>query len=187
MRGTRRGSRRGFSHGTEFGGSGEDSFVAVVVTKLTGALLFILLLSMVIMALIPRAETPTIRPTPSEARQDEVPEPTRSRPVVAEEPAVSTPLRLITPAPTWDEWLRHGFGFLLLLLVHMVGMNTLDGLQRRSGEGSASRFLVYRWLVRLTSLGLILALAAWIASGSSHPLGLQDVESIPTRSDVHNR
>jgi hypothetical protein len=39
----------------EFGGSGEDSFVAVVVTKLTGALLFILLLTMVIMALIPKA------------------------------------------------------------------------------------------------------------------------------------
>ena len=50
----RRGRRGG--HGVlEFGGSGEDSFVAVVVTKLTGALLFILLLSMVIMALIPRA------------------------------------------------------------------------------------------------------------------------------------
>ncbi|WP_169972634.1 Ig domain-containing protein [Tautonia rosea] len=54
----RRGRRGG--HGVlEFGGSGEDSFVAVVVTKLTGALLFILLLSMVIMALIPRAENLT--------------------------------------------------------------------------------------------------------------------------------
>src|ERR1044071_9252285 len=41
--------------GMEFGGSGEDSFVAVVVTKLTGALLFILLLTMVIMALLPKA------------------------------------------------------------------------------------------------------------------------------------
>src|SRR3954453_20143084 len=49
-------SRRGLSGGHEFGGSGEDSFVAVVVTKLTGALLFILLLTMVIMALIPKAE-----------------------------------------------------------------------------------------------------------------------------------
>ena len=39
----------------EFGSSGEDSFVAVVVTKLTGALLFILLLTMVIMALLPKA------------------------------------------------------------------------------------------------------------------------------------
>ena len=49
-------SRRGSHHsGMEFGGSGEDSFVAVVVTKLTGALLFILLLTMVIMALLPKA------------------------------------------------------------------------------------------------------------------------------------
>ena len=48
-------TRRGGSHGLEFGGSGEDSFVAVVVTKLTGALLFILLLTMVIMVLIPKA------------------------------------------------------------------------------------------------------------------------------------
>src|SRR5450755_2460947 len=48
-------SRRGLAGGGhEFGGSGEDSFVAVVVTKLTGALLFILLLTMVIMALLPK-------------------------------------------------------------------------------------------------------------------------------------
>ena len=49
-------SRRGGGFHQEFGGSGEDSFVAVVVTKLTGALLFILLLTMAIMALIPKAE-----------------------------------------------------------------------------------------------------------------------------------
>jgi hypothetical protein len=48
-------TRRGGHGGVEFGGSGEDSFVAVVVTKLTGALLFILLLTMVIMALLPKA------------------------------------------------------------------------------------------------------------------------------------
>src|SRR6516162_8898181 len=48
-------SRRGGGSGLEFGSSGEDSFVAVVVTKLTGALLFILLLAMVIMALLPKA------------------------------------------------------------------------------------------------------------------------------------
>src|SRR5262249_44761224 len=39
--------QRGRGSSMEFGGSGEDSFVAVVVTKLTGALLFILLLAMV--------------------------------------------------------------------------------------------------------------------------------------------
>jgi hypothetical protein len=46
--------RRGGVSGLEFASSGEDSFVAVVVTKLTGALLFILLLAMVIMALLPK-------------------------------------------------------------------------------------------------------------------------------------
>ena len=51
-------SRRGKGSALEFGGSGEDSFVAVVVTKLTGALLFILLLAMVIMALLPKAVDP---------------------------------------------------------------------------------------------------------------------------------
>ena len=55
-------SRRGKHSAMEFGGSGEDSFVAVVVTKLTGALLFILLLTMVIMALSrPRRSTPSRR------------------------------------------------------------------------------------------------------------------------------
>lgn len=49
-------NRRGGGFHQDFGGSGEDSFVAVVVTKLTGALLFILLLTMVIMALIPKAD-----------------------------------------------------------------------------------------------------------------------------------
>ena len=48
-------ARRGAVSGLEFASSGEDSFVAVVVTKLTGALLFILLLTMVIMALVPKA------------------------------------------------------------------------------------------------------------------------------------
>ena len=50
-------SRRGGGFHQELGGSGEDSFVAVVVTKLTGALLFILLLTMVIMALVPKADS----------------------------------------------------------------------------------------------------------------------------------
>ena len=51
-------NRRGGGSGLEFGGSGEDSFVAVVVTKLTGALLFILLLTMVIMALLAQGRGP---------------------------------------------------------------------------------------------------------------------------------
>ncbi|QEH33677.1 Putative Ig domain protein [Aquisphaera giovannonii] len=59
-------NRRGGGHGLEFGGSGEDSFVAVVVTKLTGALLFILVLTMVIMALLPKA----VDSMPSGSRRD---------------------------------------------------------------------------------------------------------------------
>jgi len=55
-------NRRGGGFHQDFGGSGEDSFVAVVVTKLTGALLFILLLTMVIMALIPKADQVAAEP-----------------------------------------------------------------------------------------------------------------------------
>ncbi len=66
-----RSTRRGRHAGQEFGGSGEDSFVAVVVTKLTGALLFILLLTMTIMVLIPRADEN--RPRPSEEDVERVP------------------------------------------------------------------------------------------------------------------
>ncbi len=83
-------SRRGGHHaGMEFGGSGEDSFVAVVVTKLTGALLFILLLTMVIMALLPKAvDLPGAKPiTPAEdslplaiATPGELPEAIAGRP-----------------------------------------------------------------------------------------------------------
>ncbi|MHC5538800.1 putative Ig domain-containing protein [Singulisphaera rosea] len=61
-------SRRNGHAGMEFGGSGEDSFVAVVVTKLTGALLFILLLTMVIMALMPKAVDMHSAGTPSQDR-----------------------------------------------------------------------------------------------------------------------
>lgn len=77
-----RNHRRARASGLEFGGSGEDSFVAVVVTKLTGALLFILLLTMVIMALIPRGSVST----PVNTRKLEIvtlgalPEATNARP-----------------------------------------------------------------------------------------------------------
>src|SRR5262249_14976869 len=68
-------SRRAVHGVLEFGGSGEDSFVAVVVTKLTGALLFILLMAMVIMALLPKAaDLPASEP-----------------------PAISGPLAISTP------------------------------------------------------------------------------------------
>ena len=85
-------SRRSGHAGLEFGGSGEDSFVAVVVTKLTGALLFILLLTMVIMALLPKAiELPS------------------SETAAAPEPAATAPLAIATPEAL-PEAIRSGSG-----------------------------------------------------------------------------
>jgi hypothetical protein len=67
-------SRRNGHTGLEFGGSGEDSFVAVVVTKLTGALLFILLLTMVIMALLPKTVTlPSSEPSGPKVKDESAP------------------------------------------------------------------------------------------------------------------
>src|SRR6516162_11233002 len=75
-------NRRGGGSGQHFGGSGEDSFVAVVVTKLTGALLFILLLTMVIMALLPKAVD---LPSAGNSPQDSVRELTITTPEVLPE------------------------------------------------------------------------------------------------------
>src|SRR4051794_28550303 len=194
-------SRRGGHPAMEFGGSGEDSFVAVVVTKLTGALLFILLLTMVIMALLPRAvDLPASRgqrDAAEEARPlaiatpGELPEAIAGRPYLvalaatgsrgqprwavdgplpeglAVEPEsglirgtptrgtpepvslvlrasdgsgrATRPTRLVVyqpdrpltmpskwkpalPPVPWREWLDQGFGFLVLAMVHLVGM-----------------------------------------------------------------
>ncbi len=253
-------SRRGGHSGLEFGGSGEDSFVAVVVTKLTGALLFILLLAMVIMALLPKV-------APDQAGRDAAP---------AGSPADGAPLRIATPgtlpdavagrpyvvalaatgghgtprwrvegklpdglaldgatgriagtppkatdrpltfyvraedetgtvsqaiqlavlpslsppspgawwkprwpalAVAWRSWLEQGVGFLVLWLVHLLGMNILTGLQRQAadevvlaGEAGAAqlalykRFGTYRILVRLATLSATVALAIWLAA-----------------------
>lgn len=248
MRRSRRGGRSGMM---EFGGSGEDSFVAVVVTKLTGALLFILLLTMVIMALIPRgAETLTSASAETRDREplrittpDRLPEAIAGHPYQlalaasggsgplrwsldgplppgmefdaesgqlrgqpqsgASQPAVlvarvsdgaratsrtlalavlqpDQPLRMpdswkpaIPPLP-WREWLRHGFGFLLLFLTYLVGMNALAGLQRWASarrriaddptarDRAQRRFARYRWTVRFAALGMMAGLAAWL-------------------------
>jgi hypothetical protein len=254
-------SRRGGHAGLEFGGSGEDSFVAVVVTKLTGALLFILLLTMVIMALLPKAiDLPASdpgAPKPEErlaiATPEMLPEAIAGRPYLlalaanggqgplrwavdgdlpegltfdpasaqlrgtpkagTPEPAAlvlrvsdghdrasrgarlvvyqsDRPLALpskwkpnLPPIP-WNAWLEQGFGFLILWLVHLVGMNTLGTLQRWSlgkiaadaddGEhattdpedatrGVRRRFALYRTSVRLASLSAAVALAVWLA------------------------
>jgi len=233
------------------GGSGEDSFVAVVVTKLTGALLFILLLSLVIMALLPKAidgprksagddsdellplaiATPDALPEAIAGRPYAValaatggkgplrwgvdgplpaglafdpdsaqlrgtpragtPEPvslvlrvsdgadraSRAAQLVVYQPdsPLTTPSRWkpsIPPIP-WRAWMEQGFGFLVLLLVHLVAMSTLDGLQRWSVAHLASgadggsfalerRFASYRLLSRLAGLGAATGLALWL-------------------------
>jgi hypothetical protein len=232
----------------EFGGSGEDSFVAVVVTKLTGALLFILLLTMVIMALLPKAidlpsssrpsgetpSTPLAIATPGDlpeaiagrpyavalaarggrgeirwAIEGKLPEglefdpaagllkgvPTKGTPEPVslvlrasdESGRVASQARLavyqsdqplafpsrwkpaLPPVP-WREWFDQGFGFLVLALVHLVGMNALGSLERRGlaevdpdqAGPVARRFWAYRTVLRLATLGSAAALAAWL-------------------------
>jgi hypothetical protein len=248
-------SRRGGSSALEFGSSGEDSFVAVVVTKLTGALLFILLLAMVIMALLPKAvdldqrnqetsqagsrqqplkiETPGTLPDAVAGRpylvalaatgghgalhwsveetlpdwlalDDETGRIAGTPPKETSQPlslrvrvsdgteVASQPVQLIVlpphssvaagswwkprwPAVAWRTWLEQGVGFLVLWLVHLLGMNLLGNLERHSleaivvGPGSQGgqlaiqrRFLSYRLLVRLATLSAIIGLAAWL-------------------------
>jgi len=232
----------------EFGGSGEDSFVAVVVTKLTGALLFILLLTMVIMALLPKAiDLPSSEKPSGEqdalplaiSTPENLPEAIAGRPyalalaakggrgevhwaidgklpeglefdagagVLRGTPSKGTPepaslvlrasddssqvagrarllvyqpdrpltvpskyLPALPPIP-WREWFDQGFGFLVLALVHMVGMNVLGSLERRGlaeleadeAVSSRRRFFLYRAVLWLATLGSAVALALWL-------------------------
>jgi hypothetical protein len=250
-------NRRGGGSGLHFGGSGEDSFVAVVVTKLTGALLFILLLTMVIMALLPKAvDLAPVGGKDARAGAEErseplaivtpetLPEAIAGRPYalalaatggrgplhwtlggplpeglsfdsatgvlggtpkkgtaqplalalrVSDGSAVATrPTRLLVyqsdiplttpawwrpalPPIPWRTWLDQGVGFIVLWLVHLVGMSTLANLERSSVEPSVElsgaaagslvvhrRFGTYRILVRLSTLSAMLALGAWL-------------------------
>jgi hypothetical protein len=252
-------NRRGGGSGLEFGGSGEDSFVAVVVTKLTGALLFILLLAMVIMALLPKAADLA----PPGSREDQnrgdrvplplsittpetLPEAIAGRPysmalaaiggrgplrwtvenplpeglsfdpasgVLQGTPAKGTPQPLtlnirvsdgsdvatttarllvyqsdqplVTPAwwkpglppVPWRAWLDQGVGFLLIWLVHCVGMGALKNMERSAGFQTATlepaaaavsprnRYAAYRMLIRLCTASAIVTLVAWLRVG----------------------
>jgi len=250
-------SRRGGGSGAEFGSSGEDSFVAVVVTKLTGALLFILLLTMVIMALLPKAvdlethekSTPEPGSPPGQAplriaTPSRLPEAVAGRPYlvalaatggrgplswsiegpspewlhldgptgqIAGTPPAQTkepvalelhvtdgidtdrqPTHLLVlpyqatetaaslwkhrlAAVPWRAWLEQGIGFLVLWLVHLLGMNLLANFERASRADDrmhesdesvqvavAKRFASYRLLIRLATLAAVIVLALWL-------------------------
>lgn len=244
---TMRRGRRATHSPIEFGGSGEDSFVAVVVTKLTGALLFILLLSLVIMALLPKAVeqpdqvdasspeflslaitspetlpeaiagrpytvalaaeggtgrrswaldgplpdglsfdglTATISGTPSVGTSQPVPLVARvtdghSRDMkrlllVVYRPdtplSIPGPLAGRLPALPLDQWLSHGFGFLLLWLVHLLGLSVVSRLERNALAISSPlantprpiRFTAYRLALRLVTLSTAVWLLAWL-------------------------
>jgi preprotein translocase subunit SecG len=254
-------NRRGGGAGLEFGGSGEDSFVAVVVTKLTGALLFILLLTMVIMALLPKAVDMSTRPQDDRTAEtkrrplkivtpESLPEAIAGRPytvalaadggqgqlhwsldgalpdglsfdaasgVLTGTPSKGTPrpmdlavrvsdgdkidsgsLKLVvfqsdTPLATpswwkpgippipWRSWLDQGVGFLILWLVHLVGMSTLANFERQAESGGVAiegaeaslalpsrRFAIYRLLVRLSTASATIALAVWLWTSRPH-------------------
>lgn len=248
-------SRRGGGSGVEFGSSGEDSFVAVVVTKLTGALLFILLLTMVIMALLPKAADLDERNKSTSESQSRngrgplkiatparLPEAVAGRPYLValaatggsgppawsvagalpewltldaesgriagtppshtKEPltfeirvsdgteTVSSPAQLVVlayqsetihswkhliAAVPWRAWLEQGVGFLVLWLVHLVGMNLVANVERGSLAEAADsdrsddilhvvrkRFASYRLVIRLATLSAMLALLGWL-------------------------
>ena len=251
-------NRRGGSTGLDFGGSGEDSFVAVVVTKLTGALLFILLLTMVIMALLPKAvdlssggdnardsAQALARTVPlSITTPDVLPDAIAGRPyaialaavggrgplhwniegalpagltfdaasgVLQGTPAKGTPqplplsirvsdgdsiatgsTRLVVyqsdkplftpawwkpglPPVPWRAWLDQGVGFLVLWLIHLIGMSTLATLERTAlpvtvalkGDNAGSlivgrRYTMYRNFMRLGTLSAMLVLGVWL-------------------------
>ncbi len=258
-------SRRGRGSALEFGGSGEDSFVAVVVTKLTGALLFILLLAMVIMALLPKAvdrdqlgqddaqagaagrgeplqiATPGTLPDAVAGRpylvalaatggrgrpqwtvdgpfpewlhlEESTGRIAGTPPKSTEEPlsfeiragdgneVASQAVRLAVlpwestatgrswwkpqwPAIAWRAWLEQGVGFLVLWLVHLLGMNLLTNLEGHALQETIApegletgriavqrRFLSYRILIRLVTLSATLGLAAWLAWSRGHSI-----------------
>jgi hypothetical protein len=88
----------------------------------------------------------------------------------------------IPPVP-WRAWLDHGVGFLIVWLVHLVGMSTLANFEARAESGGGGvaiegaegalataprRFAVYRALVRLSSLSAAFSLVVWIWSSRPH-------------------
>jgi preprotein translocase subunit SecG len=75
----------------------------------------------------------------------------------------------------WRAWLEQGVGFLVLWLVHLLGMNLLANLERGSLDESVlepdnetaqmsihKRFASYRLVVRLATLAAVVSLAVWL-------------------------
>ena len=80
-------------------------------------------------------------------------------------------------AVAWRSWLEQGVGFLVLWLVHLLGMNLLSSLERHSTDELAfsgvagiaqvavhRRFGAYRILIRLTTLSATIVLSIWLDS-----------------------
>ena len=75
----------------------------------------------------------------------------------------------------WRAWLEQGVGFLVLWLVHLLGMNLLSNLERGSLAESVldpdneaaqisvhKRFASYRLVVRLATVTAVVSLAIWL-------------------------
>jgi hypothetical protein len=86
-------------------------------------------------------------------------------------------------AVPWRGWLEQGVGFLVLWLVHLLGMNLLGNIERDSLQENIvteisgisqisvqKRFAAYRLLVRLTTLSAMIAMAIWLYLASSSRL-----------------
>jgi len=80
----------------------------------------------------------------------------------------------LPPVP-WRAWLDHGVGFLVLWLIHLVGMSTLANLERIAVQGSVAlegsdsgslivgrRYAIYRNLIRVSTLSAMLVLGVWL-------------------------
>ena len=85
----------------------------------------------------------------------------------------------VPPIP-WRDWLANGFGFLLIWLVHLVGMNTINALERAALRAAADesdstadfdhdaavarRFRVYRGAARVATLAATVVIVVWMVA-----------------------
>jgi hypothetical protein len=81
----------------------------------------------------------------------------------------------LTNGVPWRAWLEQGVGFLVLWLVHLVGMNLLANAERGSLQEALDfespdsaqvtvrkRFASYRLVIRFATLAAMLALLGWL-------------------------